>query len=231
MAKVVPAALGRLRLMLVATMERNVKKEQVYSRTFEGEPLQQCAMEQLFCFVGMHDTVDKLTIHSALATGLGVEIQSLEVQYYRAASVHLQIVTLLQVSISKLCTGEPEPVTWELPGKGPVAKVFATFTFRPTEGLDDAASDIERDSFGFEIAQLQRETYRAHKDLLRKISPDDKQRIEGLLETGLLVDRQQVQLVSTAWRREVAVKCSIACYSLLCASPCNDMRNRNGSVR
>ncbi len=97
-----------------------------------------------------------------------------------------------QVGISKLCTGEPESVAWELPGKGPVAKVYATFTFRPTEGLSDAASDIERDSFGFEIAQLQRDTYRVHKDVLRKISKDDRQRIEELLETGLLVDRQQV---------------------------------------
>jgi hypothetical protein len=86
MAKVVPAALGRLRLMIVATSERNIKKEQVYSRTFQGEPLQKCALEQLFCFVGMHDTVDKLTIHSALATGLGVEIQSLEVRGYRTAA-------------------------------------------------------------------------------------------------------------------------------------------------
>ena len=79
MAKIVPAALGRLRLMIVATSERKIKKEQVYSRTFEGKPMQTCALEQLFCFVGMHDTVDSLTIHSALATGLGVEIQSLEV--------------------------------------------------------------------------------------------------------------------------------------------------------
>ncbi len=79
LAKVVPAALGRLRLMLVATSERKTKKEQVHSRTFEGVPLQNCVLEQLFCFVGMHDTVDKLTFHSALATGLGVEIQSLEV--------------------------------------------------------------------------------------------------------------------------------------------------------
>ena len=79
LAKVVPPALGRLRLMLVATSERKTKKEQVHSRTFEGGPLQNCVLEQLFCFVGMHDTVDKLTFHSALATGLGVEIQSLEV--------------------------------------------------------------------------------------------------------------------------------------------------------
>jgi hypothetical protein len=89
MAKVVPAALGRLRLMIVATSERNIKKEQVYSRTFQGEPLQKCPLEQLFCFVGMHDTVDKLTIHSALATGLGVEIQSLEVRMYGTAAAAL----------------------------------------------------------------------------------------------------------------------------------------------
>jgi hypothetical protein len=86
MAKVVPAALGRLRLVLVATSERNTKKEQVHSRTFEAEPLQKCAMEQLFCFVGMHDTVDKLTIHSAMATGLVMEIQSLEVRSNRFAA-------------------------------------------------------------------------------------------------------------------------------------------------
>ncbi len=86
MAQVVPAALGRLRLVLVATSERNTKKEQAHSRTFEAGPLEKCAMEQLFCFVGMHDTVDKLTIHSAMATGLVVEIQSLEVQSNRSAT-------------------------------------------------------------------------------------------------------------------------------------------------
>lgn len=102
-------------------------------------------------------------------------------------------------------------MTWELPGKGPVAKVYATFTFRPTEGLSDAASDIERDSFGFEIAQLQRDTYRVHKDVLRKISKDDRQRIEELLETGLLVDRQQVGCA----HRQVALHRS-ACLSLPC---------------
>jgi hypothetical protein len=82
MAKVVPAAIGRLRLMLVASSERMVKKEQVYSRTFEGQPFENCALEQLFCFVGMHDTVDKITFHSAMATGICMEIQSLEVQNY-----------------------------------------------------------------------------------------------------------------------------------------------------
>ncbi len=100
-----------------------------------------------------------------------------------------------QVSISKYCTGEPEKVTWELPGKGPVAKVHATFTFRPTEGLHDSASNIERDSFGFEIAPLQRDTYRAHKDVLLKIGKDDRQRIDELLETGLHINHLQVCLM------------------------------------
>lgn len=97
-----------------------------------------------------------------------------------------------QVSISKYCTGEPETVTLELPGKGPISKVHATFTFRPTEGLHDSASDIERDAFGFEIAPLQRETYRAHKDVLQKIGKDDRHRIDELLETGLHMNHQQV---------------------------------------
>ena len=80
----------------------------------------------------------------------------------------------------------------ELPGKGPVAKVHLTFTFRPTEGLHDSASNIERDAFGFEIAPLQRDTYRAHKDVLQKIGKDDRERIDALLETGLHMNHQQV---------------------------------------
>ena len=39
--------------------------------------------------------------------------------------------------------------------------------------------------------------YRTHKDVLRKIGKDDRQRIEELLETGLLVDRQQVQIAKS----------------------------------
>jgi hypothetical protein len=99
---------------------------------------------------------------------------------------------LCQVGISKFCTGEPETVTLDLPGKGPVAKVYATLTFRPTEALHDSAADIERDAFGFEIVPLQRDTYRAHKDVLHKLSKDDTMRIEELLETGLHINRQQV---------------------------------------
>ena len=83
-------------------------------------------------------------------------------------------------------------MTLELPGKGPISKVHATFTFRPTEGLHDSASGIERDAFGFEIAPLQRETYRAHKDVLQKIGKDDRHRIDELLETGLHMNHQQV---------------------------------------
>jgi hypothetical protein len=98
------------------------------------------------------------------------------------------------VSISKYCTGEPQVVTLELPGKGPVAKVHATFTFRPTEGLHDTASGIERDAFGFEIVALQRETYKAHKDILLKVGKDELDRITDLLETGLHINRQQVSI-------------------------------------
>jgi hypothetical protein len=118
-------------------------------------------------------------------------------------------------------------VTWELPGKGPVAKVYATFTFRPTEGLSDAASDIERDSFGFEIAQLQRDTYRVHKDVLRKISKDDRQRIEELLETGLLVDRQQV--CHTPAMRIAKSPCLVV-RVCLCPAPDLALCNRSGSA-
>lgn len=96
------------------------------------------------------------------------------------------------MSISKFCTGEPEDVTLDLPGKGPVAKVHATLTFRPTEALNDSASDIERDAFGFEIVPLQRDSYRAHKDVLQRCGNDDRLRIEELLETGLFVNHQQV---------------------------------------
>jgi hypothetical protein len=101
---------------------------------------------------------------------------------------------ILQVNISKFCTGEPESVTLELPGKGPVGKVHATFTFRPTEGLHDAASDIQRDAFGFEIPPLQRETYQAHKEILQKMDKDDVEKITELLETGMRANRQQVLL-------------------------------------
>ena len=83
----------------------------------------------------------------------------------------------------------------ELPGKGPVAKVHATVTFRPTEGLNDTASGLERDAFGFEIAPLQRETYKAHKDILHKVGKDDRDRITDLLETGLHINRQQVSIL------------------------------------
>lgn len=86
-------------------------------------------------------------------------------------------------------------MTLELPGKGPVAKVHATFTFRPTEGLNDTASGLERDAFGFEIAPLQRETYKAHKDILHKVGKDDRDRITDLLETGLHINRQQVSIL------------------------------------
>jgi hypothetical protein len=126
-----------------------------------------------------------------------------------------------QVSISKLCTGETESVTWDLPGKGPVAQVHATFTFRPTEALNDAALDIERDSFGFEIPQLQRETYLAHRDALQRIGKDDRQRIEELLETGLLVERQQVRCAALV--RLTAL--------LFNAAPLLMHKSRNGSVR
>ena len=103
MSKIVPPALGRLRLILVATSERKLKKEQVFSRTFEGDPLQKVALEQLFCFVGMHDTVDKLTVHSALATGLGVEIQSLEVP-------NVQIANAAYISGALLVAGKHQQV-------------------------------------------------------------------------------------------------------------------------
>lgn len=97
------------------------------------------------------------------------------------------------MSISKFCTGEPEAATLDLPGKGPVARVHATLTFRPTECSSDAAADVERDAFGFEIAPLQRDGYRAHKDVLHTYGNDDRLRVEELLETGLFVNRQQVR--------------------------------------
>jgi hypothetical protein len=221
MAKIVPAGLGRLRLMLTATSERKSKKEQVYSRTFEGAPMQSCALEQLFCFVGMHDTVDRITIHSVLATGLGMEIQSLEVPAPREL-LRTPIVPVAsccrQVSISKFCTGEPEAATLDLPGKGPVARVHATLTFRPTECSSDAAADVERDAFGFEIVPLQRDGYRAHKDVLHKYGNDDRLRIEELLETGLFVNRQQVRsrLVSsgsTTAQSRIEMQPSMVCVA------------------
>jgi hypothetical protein len=53
--------------------------------------------------VGMHDTVDKLTVHSALATGLGVEIQSLEVP-------NVQIANAAHISGALLVAGKHQQV-------------------------------------------------------------------------------------------------------------------------
>jgi hypothetical protein len=134
------------------------------------------------------------------------------------------------VSISKFCTGEPEAATLDLPGKGPVARVHATLTFRPTESLHDAAADVERDAFGFEIVPLQRDSYRAHKDVLHKYGNDDRLRIEELLETGLFVNHQQVRLLVVFSRstRKAAFKCNFD--GLRCPQASHAVTNRTGSA-
>ncbi len=122
----------------------------------------------------------------------------------------------------------------ELPGKGPVAQVHLTFTFRPTEGLHDSASNIERDAFGFEIAPLQRDTYRAHKDVLQKIGKDDRERIDALLETGLHMNHQQVCSLRLFCRyfpiRNLFVSSEHYVLCLRCVHHSHAICYRNGSV-